>query len=64
MAFFGSSNPDTDFEDYDRQQSAAMDRLPVCDFCGRPIQDDHYYEIGADTVCESCLNINFRKDIE
>ena len=64
MAFFGSSNPVADFEDFDRQQASALSRLPVCDYCGKPIQDDHYFEIAAETVCSSCLNINFRKEIE
>ena len=64
MTFFGSSNPVADFEAHDIQQAAALAALPVCDFCGKPIQDAHYYEIGSETVCRSCLDMHFRKDVD
>ena len=37
--------------------------LPVCDYCGEPVQEGYYYEIGGWVVCESCLELFFRRDI-
>lgn len=32
-----------------------------CDYCGEPIWDDYYYQIGNDEVCERCLVDYFRR---
>lgn len=44
----------------DRLQ-AELETLPTCDYCGEYIQDDYYYEILGDNICEECLKRNFRK---
>ena len=59
-----TDDPVADFERYDAEQQALMDELPVCDYCEEPIQDNYYYEIGNECLCENCLNEQFRKDVE
>ena len=55
-----SGDPLRDAEARDRDQQEGLDRLPVCACCGEPIQDDYYYEIGDEILCEECLNENYR----
>lgn len=56
-------------DNYDRwaaheaKQEAWLSERLVCEYCGRPIQEDYFYEINGDILCEKCLNRNFRKDV-
>lgn len=59
-----TDDPIADFERYDAEQQAELDKLPVCEYCGEHIQSDYYFEIEGVIICEDCLNDNFRKDIE
>ena len=49
------------WKQYDVEQQAKLEKLRVCDYCEKPIQDDYYYEIDNEYICEECLNDNFRK---
>lgn len=46
------------------KQDERLAKLPKCDFCGEPIQDEHCYQIDGKTYCTDCLNDQFRKEIE
>lgn len=59
-----TDDPISDFERHDAEQQAKLDKLPRCSICDVPIQDDYYYEINDECICEECLNDNFRKDVE
>jgi formylmethanofuran dehydrogenase subunit E len=59
-----SGDPIRDAEARDAEQQAALDKLPVCYYCGEPIQDDFCYEINDEIICEECLNANFRKQTD
>ena len=59
-----TDEPVADAERYYAEQQAKLERLPVCDYCKEHIQDDYYYEIGNECLCEDCLNEHFRKDVE
>ena len=59
-----SDDPVADFARHDREQAKWLKRLPVCERCGEPIQDDHFYLINGDNVCPDCLEDQFRKEIE
>lgn len=50
------------FNAYDRQQQKKLDRLPVCEYCREPIQDDFYYEIDGEILCHDCLDEVYRKE--
>lgn len=47
---------------HEAEKEKALAELPCCEYCGNPIQDEHYYEIDGDIICEKCLNYHFRKD--
>ena len=53
-----------DFLMHDYQKEQRMKRLPVCDICGEPIQDESYHVLFDNNVCDSCLidNIRFVED--
>lgn len=52
------------FDMYDRAREAELDKLPLCDYCNKPITDEHLYDFDGDLVCEDCLKDNFRKNVE
>ena len=49
---------------HDAEQEAALEKLPVCSFCGEPIQDDYYFEIDGEIYCEEHMIELFRKDTD
>lgn len=52
------------WEDHEREQEQELERLPFCEICGNPIQDDHLYLINDEFVCPACLERDFRKDVD
>ena len=46
---------------HDAEENESLDRLPVCDYCGEPIQDEYLYEIDGELYCEDCMKEHFRK---
>lgn len=52
------------YDDADYARAEAEKELPVCTCCGEPIQDDFYYEIDDEILCEECLKDNYRKSVE
>ena len=59
-----SDDPIADFNRYEADQEEQLDKLPKCDICGEPIQDDYLYDIYGDIFCEECLKDKFRKNTE
>lgn len=48
------------WEAQDIEQARREARLPVCDKCGKRIQDDFYWEIDGEILCERCMNDQYR----
>ena len=46
---------------YDRAHEQARQRLPVCDRCRERIDEDYYFDIGGEILCEDCLIEKYRK---
>ena len=63
MSFFRSDDPGRDFDKWDAEQAQLLERLPKCDICDHPIQDDHYYQISGENYCPGCLEY-FRKEVK
>lgn len=59
-----TDNPVADFERHDRRQAAELDRLPKCGYCDETVQDDYYFEIEGEIICEGCLIKHFRKAVD
>lgn len=57
---FYTDNPIADAERHFAQQEKELERLPECYECGKPIQEEHCFEINGEHICERCLNDNHR----
>lgn len=44
------------FERHEREQQEALDLLPVCDWCGEPIQDEQFYRLDGENICKHCMD--------
>lgn len=53
------------WEQHDRAQEALLDKLPNCEAprCGKLIQDDYYFEIEGEILCEDCMNKRYRRKV-
>lgn len=52
-----------DFLMHDFQQVRQMNMLPVCDICKEPIQDESYYSMFGNNICNRCMK-GFIKSVE
>lgn len=55
-----TNDPIADFNRHDAEQADKLSKLPKCDFCEEPIQDDTYYDIDGVKCCLECLK-DFKK---
>ena len=49
---------------HEAEQEAKLAKLPICEYCKEPIQDDYLYEIGGTIYCEECMKDSFRHSTE
>ena len=54
-----SDDPVRDFEMHDAEKSEKLDRLPECDNCNRPIQQDTFFLYRGDKICRECMETEF-----
>lgn len=59
-----TDNPILDYERYADEQQEALERCPICEICGEYIQDEHYYEINDEAVCQECLDNEYKRRTE
>lgn len=52
------------FTRHDAEQEKMLDRLPVCEYCEEPIQDEFAYYIEGTWYCTRCMIENFRKEVQ
>ena len=52
------------WEAYDRYKESLLERLPVCDECGKRIQDDMYFDIDGEILCEKCITRKYGRRTE
>ena len=64
MRVFRTDDPDRDFDRYDMAMAQREARLPVCDRCGKPINDDRYFDIEGEILCENCMIDTYGKSTE
>ena len=55
MSYFRTGDPLADFDRYDAAQSAWEAKLPQCEKCGKHIQDEIYFDIDNEILCEECV---------
>lgn len=52
------------WESYDAEQERELQKLPICDECGEPIQSEYCYGSNGKYICEHCLNAYYRHSVE
>ena len=52
------------WSEHNRQKEEKLHQLPKCEYCGQHIQDEYYFEINDEIICEGCLMENYRKHTE
>lgn len=52
------------WEWHEREQELAREKLPRCQRCKQRIDEDYYYEIDGEILCESCMIEKYRKNTE
>ena len=54
------------YDYYDMERERMRARLPVCDNrkCRRQIDDEFFYEIDGDYLCEKCMVLRYRRSVE
>ena len=52
------------FREHDAKQVKFLEKLPVCEYCGEPIQERYYYIIDGERICRECLDHHFREELE
>lgn len=66
MSYFRHGDPLDDFDRLDRKQAEAEARLPRCENkkCHKRIDEDFYYEIDNEILCEECMKRRYRRSTE
>ena len=59
-----SDDPLRDFDAWEAEQTEQMKRLPVCDNCDRPIQDEKFFYYHGDKVCHECMETHLQTHTE
>ena len=49
------------YRQHEAEQEAWLKRLPICEECNEPIQEDVLYDIDGTLYCEKCMKNLFRK---
>ena len=51
---------------HERQQERQLERLPVCENpkCKKRIQDEHFFKVEGEILCEECMISRYRKNTE
>ena len=57
-----TDDPIHDFEVWDAEQNRQLDRLPYCEDCGNPIQQEDAVYINGDWLCDDCLS-SYRREV-
>jgi hypothetical protein len=64
MSYFRTDDPLRDFDRYDAMMADREAKLPQCVDCGNPINDDIYYEVDGEHLCEKCMHDRFARNTE
>jgi formylmethanofuran dehydrogenase subunit E len=64
MSYFRHGDPLDDFNRLDRKQAEAEARLPVCDECKQRINEEDYYDIDGEILCEECMKNRYKRSTE
>lgn len=44
------------FERHDAEQERQLQKLPKCDWCGEPIQEEYFFLVHNEFICPECMD--------
>ena len=62
--FFRTDDPLRDFDRYDALMADREAKLPHCEKCGEPIDEDDYFYINDEILCEKCMRNEYAYSTE
>lgn len=62
--FRRTDDPLADFNAWDAEREAQLEKLPICADCGERVMDDHFFLINDEVICPDCLDAGYRKSID
>ena len=48
----------------ERERERRLLQLPVCERCHQRIQDEDYYDVDGEILCEECMKKKYRRKTE
>lgn len=54
--FIITDDPLKDFESWDREQAKQLAKLPLCNICGEPIQQEKAFKLDGEFICDDCID--------
>lgn len=48
---------------HEQDKERRLSRRPVCAYCDQHIQEEFFFEIDCEMVCEECLNLHFKREV-
>lgn len=61
---FFTDDPVADFMRHDAEQERLLARLPKCQECGKPIQQEKVFVFGGRYYCDECIEEYYTVDVE
>lgn len=58
-----TDNPLADHAAYEAELARLEAQVPICNYCGKPVAEDFYYEINDEVFCAECLEQHFRRKV-
>ena len=58
-----TDDPVADFAAWDNDYASYLERLPMCSECREHIQDETGFYIDERWICESCMDMLYRKEV-
>ena len=62
--YFMTDDPLRDFDRYDAMMADREAKLPQCEACGEPINEDEYFYINDEILCEKCMRDRYALSTE
>ena len=62
--YFRTDDPLRDFARYDAMMADREAKLPQCEDCGNPINDDIYFNVEGEFLCEKCMHERYARNTE
>lgn len=59
--FRRTDDPIADFNAWDAEREAQLEKLPICADCGERITTDFCYCINDEYICPDCMDSGYRK---